>query len=100
MCANLVGARREILKKCARSSRLKIKFSADMVKRVSKSSVKGTFAQMHYGEERNSVKVQLKDIVKRESLAKVRKTISVVRITFRTSQHNSRVGNHLPNIEK
>ena len=76
------------------------KFGADMVKRVSKSSVKGTFAQMHYGEERNSVKVQLKDMVKRESLAEVRKTIPVARITSRISQHNSRIGNHLPNIEK
>ena len=67
MCANLVGAAR----KCARESgsraarnlknirakfaqnlRLKIKFGADMAKRVS---------QMHYyGEERNSVKVPLK----------------------------------------
>ena len=52
-----------------------------MVKRVSKISIKGTFAQMQYGEERNSVKVQLKDMVKRESLAEVHKTIPVARIT-------------------
>ena len=38
--------------------KLRAKFATStkyMVKRVSKSSVKGIFAQMQYGEERNSV---------------------------------------------
>ena len=61
MCANLVGAAR----KCASDfgsralrnlKKLRAKFATStkyMAKRVSKSS--GTFAQMQYGEERNSV---------------------------------------------
>ena len=60
MRTNLVRARREIKKKMRAKFATSSKFGADMVKRVSKSSVKGAFAQMHYGEERNSVKVLLK----------------------------------------
>ena len=84
--ANLVHEPREILKMRAKFA-TSTKFGANMVKRVSKSSVKGTFAQIHYREEINSVKVQLKDMVKRESLAEVRK-------------NNSRAGDHLPNLTK
>ena len=39
-------------------------------------------------------------MVKRESLAEVRKRIPVARITSRTSQNNSRVGNHLQKLAK
>ena len=75
MCANLVGAAR----KCARES--------------------GSRAARNLKKMRAKFAI-LNDMVKRESLAEVRKTIPVARITSRTSQHNSRVGNHLPNIEK
>ena len=92
--ANLVRARREIFKKMCAKFETSTKFGADMAKRVS---------QMHYyGEERNSVKVQLKDMVKRESLAEVRKTIPAGSITFWrwSSQNNSSVENNLLNLAK